>query len=436
MRKDGTIGEKNAEDDAKVWEIVAHIRRIKNSNNPDEGIIKVLIEDLKNKYNFKWDLDKDQGTYSGSKVWYNGDRKQVDKQGAEVVVDNNVKGDGIITTSVGAIDLNNFDGLTPKQIKEMVEHYKRNPHTQKPTAKGSTVDTSGVNTTGNNTDDNPKYAGFKNRTSAFAFYEELFTDLGLPNGFFNKEIKNLIRKAPTKRAALLGLRETDEWKTRFAGNEQRVKNGLQPISEAEYIADERAFHSVMRENGLPQHFYDSPEDYANFIGSNISPEQINKRAQIAGDLLATKNNPALWAELKSRGISKGDATAYILDPDKAMPQIERKIGSAEIGAAMKPAGLDLGGKKKSNKFENSLYDKGITEEQAKEAALDVADEDKDWSMLAGRDVNDKIQVKDKLGIGGKKVKKWKDEKKHLASEERARFNEKGGGGSMFGNYNL
>ena len=434
MRKDGTIGEKNAKDDAKVWEIVAHIRRIKNSNNPDDGIIEVLIGDLQDKYNFDWDLDKDQGTYSGSKVWYNGDRKQVDKQGSEVspdkqgVVDNNVKGDGVLTTSVGPIDLNNFDGLTTKQLKEMVEYYKNDPHHMQ-----SNTDTSGVNTTGNNTDDNPKYAGFKNRSSAFDFYNEMFTDLGLPNGFMNKDIKNMIRKAPTKRSALLGLRETDEWKTRFAGNEQRVKNGLQPISEAEYIADERAFHSVMRENGLPEHFYDSPEDYANFIGSNISPEQINQRAQIAGDLIATKNNPQLWAELKSRGISKGDATAYILDPDKAMPQIERKIGASQIGAAMKPAGLDI---KKGKKFENSLYDKGITEKEAKEAAMDVSEEDKDWSMLAGRNVDDKIQVKDKLDIGGKKVKKWKDEKKHLASEERARFNEKGGGGTMFGNYNL
>ena len=63
---------------------------------------------------------------------------------------------------------------------------------------------------------------------------------------------------------------------------------------------------------------------------------MEARANVAGELIAIKNNPELWQELETRGISQGDAAAYILDPDRAMPQIERKIGASKIGAAMQP----------------------------------------------------------------------------------------------------
>ena len=425
MRENGTVGEKNPASDAKVWEIVAHIRELQRRGfSPDHEQITKLLDELKEDHNFIWNPNTDRGTYSGSGVTYDQDRQVVsdglganagsqpssDERGwAQRAPNGSNSNDPFAADDWGEKFLNKTLGA--------IDQMQKNAHP------------------GNTKDDNKntKWAGMKNRGSAFAYYKDQFRMLGLPEDFMDQDIKDLIRTSPSAKAVLVGLRDTDEWKARFSGNEQRIKNGFLPLPEAEYVAAERGYEETLKRNGLPPGFYDSKEDFANFIGNNISVEQVQERATIAGELIQTKRNPQLWAELKSRGIAKGDAAAYILDPDRALPQIERKIGASKIGAAMRPAGLEL---KKNRKFENSLYDKGITEDQAKEASQVVASEDKDWEMLAGGEVSDKKQMKDQLGIGGKKVRKWKDKKKKLASEMRAKANTGTGGATMFGNNQL
>lgn len=422
MRDNGTYGEKNPADDAKVWEIVAHIRELQRRGfSPNHEQVTKLLDELKTDYNFVWNPNTDQGTYSGSGVLYNQDRQIVSQNEPSSDERGNSQRDPGVT-DWGEKFLNNFNNAMDGMYKDIRKAQKQSGNNGKGN-KGKTSDDN----------KNTKWAGMKNRGSAFAHYRDQFRMLGLPEDFMDQDIKNLIRTSPSSKAVLMGLRDTDEWKTRFAGNEQRIKNGFLPIPEAEYVANERAYEETLKMNGLPKGFYDSKDDFADFIGNNISPEQVAQRATIAGELIQTKQNPQLWAELKTRGIAKGDAAAYILDPDRALPQIERKIGASKIGAAMRPAGLDL---KKNRKFENSLYDKGITEEKAREASQVVADEDKDWEMLAGGEVSDKVQVKEKLDIGGKKVRKWKDKKKKLASEMRAKANTGTGGATMFGNNQL
>ena len=76
MRKGGTKGEKNAKSDAKVWEIVARIRQAPD-NDANNAVKRVLVAQLQDEYNFYWDIDNDRGTYGGSGVLYDGDRRQV-----------------------------------------------------------------------------------------------------------------------------------------------------------------------------------------------------------------------------------------------------------------------------------------------------------------------------------------------------------------------
>ena len=427
MRENGTYGEPGAATDAEVWVIVSKIRELKwrGLNPRNSNRMQELIELLEG-YGFTWDFENDRGTYNGSGVWYDGDRKPVEGM-------NNPNPDMDYYNPDGAAKpppddgwgekfLNNFNSAIDGMNKNIKKAQKQSGNNGKGN-KGKTSDDN----------KNTKWAGMKNRGSAFAHYRDQFRMLGLPDDFMDQDIKDLIRTSPSAKAVLVGLRETDEWKTRFSGNEQRIANGFLPIPEADYVANEMAYEEALKKYGLPKGFYDSKDDFADFIGNNISPEQVIERASIAGELIQTKRNPQLWAELKTRGISKGDAAAYILDPDRALPQIERKIGASKIGAAMRPAGLEL---KKNRKFENSLYDKGVTEAEAKEASQVVASEDKDWEMLAGGEVSDKKQMKDQLGIGGKKVRKWKDKKKKLASEMRAKANTGSGGATMFGNNQL
>jgi hypothetical protein len=81
----------------------------------------------------------------------------------------------------------------------------------------------------------------------------------------------------------LKLSQTTAYKQRFAGNEERRKNGLPELNPAQYIGLEEQYSNVLRSYGLPAGFYDSHKDFTDFIGKDISPSEIQTRAQIAHD---------------------------------------------------------------------------------------------------------------------------------------------------------
>ena len=244
-----------------------------------------------------------------------------------------------------------------------------------------------------------------------------------------KEIMGAVRGARSEAQALTEIRQTDAYKQRFAGNIARQKAGLPMLSEAEYLGLERSYRGSMRAAGLPKGFYDDNGDFADFIAQDVSPEEIARRADLAGDLGVTKN-PALFKELSSRGLAKGDIAAYILDPDKSLPLIERKIAQAEMGAAARDAGMNFA---KGNKFENKLVGKGITTEAASQAFAAAAEITPDINHLAQKygekGFTEKGVVKQKLGIGGKNMRENKARMKSLASQERAEWSGRAGAAS-------
>lgn len=251
---------------------------------------------------------------------------------------------------------------------------------------------------------------------------------------------------------LTQIRDTAAYKERFAGNIARAEAGYGMLSEAQYLAMESSYRGSMHAAGLPKGFYDDPSDFAKFIAQDVSPEEIAQRAAIAGNLAQTKD-PQLWKELESRGISKGDAAAYMLDPDRALPAIQHKLDSAAIGVAAREAGLTFGGQTRQqhhtlqgpagtttghsngNRFENSLVDKGITQEQARVAFDAVAQDEPGLDALAAqygqKEFGTKALVRGELGIGGQKAKKRRRE---LASRERANWGSAGvgSGANTFG----
>ena len=251
---------------------------------------------------------------------------------------------------------------------------------------------------------------------------------------------------------LTQIRDSAAYKERFAGNIARAKAGYGMLSEAQYLAMESSYRGSMHAAGLPKGFYDDPSDFAKFISQDVSPEEIAQRAAIAGNLAQTKD-PQLWKELESRGISKGDAAAYMLDPDRALPAIQKKLDSAAIGVAAREAGLTFGGQTQQqhhtlqgpagtttghsngNKFENSLVDKGITQEQARVAFNNVAEDEAGLDALAAeygeKGFGTKALVRGELGIGGQKAKA---RRRGLASRARANWGSTGvgSGGSTFG----
>jgi hypothetical protein len=139
---------------------------------------------------------------------------------------------------------------------------------------------------------------------------------------------------------MLDLRQTPEYKARFPAMDALSGKG-RAISEAEYINLEQQYVSLFRQAGLPPGFYDSPQDFASFIGNEVSPVEMGERLDV-GRRLLFESPPQVRDELaRLYGINEGAALAFIIDPVKALPVIQRQFIAAQAGYAAKESGYGL-----------------------------------------------------------------------------------------------
>ena len=245
--------------------------------------------------------------------------------------------------------------------------------------------------------------------SAWAYMQGLLDSVGL--GSLAGTLQTLINNGMTDAASLqLELQNTNEWKVRFAGNEKLKAAGLPVLSVAEYLSVERSYAQIMKNYGLPTGFYDDPSDFAQMIGGSISARELEQRVGAWADL-ANREDPAIKEQLRSMGIADGDLIAYMMDPARAQPLIQKTYQQALLGGAARREGLDTSGV-------NRLVEAGITEREAMQGYGVIGDAMPDIKNLGdiyGEEVT-QTDLEDEvfMNSGGKK-------RKRLASRERARF---------------
>ena len=158
-------------------------------------------------------------------------------------------------------------------------------------------------------------------------------------------------------AVTLSIRETDAYKTRFAGNELRRAKGLPDLGISTYIGVEKSYKNSLKVNGIPDSFYDSPEEMAELIAGNVDIQEFNDRLVVARDL-AQNAPPEVMAQLTSYyGITAGQLTAYYLDPAKMLPILKEQERAARIGAAA----VESGGMSIDKMTAEDLAKRGITD---------------------------------------------------------------------------
>jgi hypothetical protein len=172
------------------------------------------------------------------------------------------------------------------------------------------------------------------------------------------------------------LQDTPEYKKRFAANEARLKAGLSVLSPAEYIAVENSYRQIMRQSGLPVGFYDSNDDFTNWISSDMSPTELQGRVDLATQATALAN-PAYKAALKQMGLDDGQLAAYFLDPDRALPILQKSAATAAIGAEALQRGLAF-----DQQYASELATAGVSRDQAAQGYAKIADEFSDLGTLA------------------------------------------------------
>jgi hypothetical protein len=137
---------------------------------------------------------------------------------------------------------------------------------------------------------------------------------------------------------VIELRNLPSYKARFAGNETRRKAGLNVLSEAEYLAQEKDYSETLRRYG--QQRLANRAQFATLIGNDISNTELGSRVGIAVNRLSN-TNPAVLGQLRTYypTITNSDIVAYFLSPEETLPELETKVATAEIGATAKQYGL-------------------------------------------------------------------------------------------------
>lgn len=201
---------------------------------------------------------------------------------------------------------------------------------------------------------------------AFMALTALFKSYGLES--LAPKIYNYVKNGESADTISIQLQDTSEYKARFAGNEARKAAGLPVLSPAEYLSTEAAFDQIMRASGLPSGFYDTRADFANWIGKNISPTEIQSRVDLAtqATILA---NPEYRKALNQMGIDDAHMTAYFLDTTKALPYLQKAAATAQVGAEAVRQNLmfDVG-------YAEQLATMGISADQARAGYQQISGE--------------------------------------------------------------
>jgi len=142
------------------------------------------------------------------------------------------------------------------------------------------------------------------------------------------EVRTYITQGLSPEAAILRIEDTDTFKQRFPGLQLRKDNGYKPITPYDYVSLERTYKNVMVQAGLPEGFYDQPEDFTQFIANDVMPTEFQERVDNAYAAVNSVN-PYLKEQLRDMygvGVeNEGELVAYFLDPERGMTAIEQRL---------------------------------------------------------------------------------------------------------------
>lgn len=199
---------------------------------------------------------------------------------------------------------------------------------------------------------------------AYVAISSLFSSYGLGN--LADKIFDYVKKGYSADTISVLLQDTTEYKTRFAGNEIRKKQGLPVLSPGEYLATEASYKQIMQAAGMPPGFYDQSSDFNNWIGKNISPSEIQSRVDMATQATVLAN-PEYRKALNAMGISDSGVTAYFLDTNRALPYLQKAAATAAIGSEALRSDLKF-----DKAYAEKLALEGVTSDQARQGYAQIA----------------------------------------------------------------
>jgi len=178
----------------------------------------------------------------------------------------------------------------------------------------------------------------KNRKTAQQEFKASLTELGL--GDLADVVDKMITEDKTAAQIKIDLPGTQAYKDRFPGM-AALKSAGQAISEATYIANERAMIQAANAYGIDKALV-SRALMGQYIGGQIAPTEFERRVEMAADRVDKRTDVVEAMTTYFPGVDKGGLVTYLLNPTIGMDVIKKQVRTAEIGAAAKAGGFTTG----------------------------------------------------------------------------------------------
>ena len=166
---------------------------------------------------------------------------------------------------------------------------------------------------------------------------------------------------------MYALREQEAYKKRFAANERRKALGFNELKPATYIALEKSYKDTLAANGLPQGFYDSPDDFEKLIGGDVSVSELNNRLRDAYTVVRDASPEVKNKMAEMYGITDGDLLAYVIDPDRARPLMAPDYKRQAQAALIAESAQRLSGLNFNKDIAEQFVRQGTTQAEAEAA---------------------------------------------------------------------
>lgn len=170
------------------------------------------------------------------------------------------------------------------------------------------------------------FALIQDTMRAYGFNSSELSEL---SGFIEKSI---IDPNVGPNQAILNMRNLAVYQSRFAGNKTRLTKGLNALSEADYLQQEKDYGQYFQQYGVAN--LATREQMATMIGNDIAPTEAKTRIGLAVDRVKN-SDPQVMAQLKTYypTLTDADLVTYFLKPEQVLPELQKKVTASEIGAA-------------------------------------------------------------------------------------------------------
>lgn len=257
---------------------------------------------------------------------------------------------------------------------------------------------------------------------ALALIKQTLAQYGLPDSLADWAWSEIVA-GKGNAEIMLDLQQRPEFKTRFPAIDGRRAKGLPALSPGEYVAYENTATQMFRAAGLPQGFYDSPDDFTKFLSADVSVKELSDRVDLAKQAAYQAPEEVRTALRTQFGLGSGDMAAWFLDPDRAAPLLQRTYSAATIAGASTRTGYQT-----SAEQDFRLTDLGVTADQAQAGFNALGRQRGLFDPLLGHHET-QITVDEQLGAAfGGNV----EDDRRIEKRRQDRVAEFGGGGSYAG----